>query len=394
VTRAAAAGLMESPAASQADLDARPGTDRLRVAICSAGELWGGVERFIIALATGLRERGHAPLVLLYHDGLLAERLRDGGFQTCVVDGGKYDPEQIRRTRRVLSDHGINLLHVHGYRATIVGGLASMGSPVRVVRTEHGRFEPLDDWRDIAGHARLAANQLMERAAARATVDATVFVSRELQAGVRAGQRPGLVRIIPNGLDPAGLDRVAAAPRDRPGFHVGIVGRIVKVKGHEPLLDAMGHLSHLPGMHLHVFGTGPLETHCAALAARRGLSGQVTFHGFCANMASQMRSLDVIAMPSLHEGLPYALLEALYLRVPVVASAVGGLREVIEDGRSGLLVPPEDPHALARSLERLYRDPDLRQRLGEGGHRRVRETFLAPRMVDDYVVLYREVIAG
>jgi glycosyltransferase involved in cell wall biosynthesis len=385
---------MESPAASQADLDTRPGIDRLRVAICSAGELWGGVERFIIGLATGLRELGHAPLVLLYHDGLLAECLRDGGFQTCVVDCGKYDPEQIRRTRRLLAEHRINLLHVHGYRATIIGGLASMASPVRVVRTEHGRFEPLDDWRHVAGHARLAANQLMEGAVARATVDATVFVSEELAAGVRPGKRPGLARIIPNGLDPAGLDRIAAAPRQRPGFHVGIVGRLVKVKGHEPLFDAVSHLSHLPDLHLHVFGTGPLQTHCETLAGQRGLSRRVTFHGFCATMASEMRSLDVLAMPSLHEGLPYALLEALYLGVPVVASAVGGLREVIENGRSGILVPPGDVHALARSLERLYRDPALRKRLGEAGHRRVREAYLAPRMVDDYVALYREVIAG
>jgi glycosyltransferase involved in cell wall biosynthesis len=390
----AAAGLMDSPAARPARASARPGTDHLRVAICSTGELWGGVERFIIALTAGLRELGHAPLVLLYHEGLLAERLRDCGFQTCVLGGGKYDPEQIRGTRRALAEHGINLLHVHGYRATIIGGLASLASPVRVVRTEHGRFEPLDDWRNVTGHARLAANHLMERAVARTTVDATVFVSEELAVGVRPGKHPGLARIIPNGLDPAGLDSVAAAPRHRLGFHVGIVGRIVKVKGHERLLDAMGRLSHLPDLHLHVFGTGPLQAHCAALAGERGLSGRVTFHGFCANMASEMRSLDVLAMPSLHEGLPYALLEALYLRVPVVASAIGGLREVIEDGRSGILVPPGDDHALARSLERLYREPDLRKRLGEAGHRRVREAYLAPRMVDAYVALFREVLAG
>jgi L-malate glycosyltransferase len=364
----------------------------LRVAICTAGEIWGGVERFVVSLAVGLRHAGCAPLLLLFHEGLLAEQLRSAGFRPIVVRGaGKYDIRQIARIREALRRHGIRVLHVHGYRATILGGLASAGMSTQVVRTEHGLLEPLDGWQRLAEHAKLAVNRLIERMVARATVDATVFVSEDI-ASARGGRgRATAQRIIRNGLDADVLDTRALHP-PRPGFNVGIVGRIVKVKGHECLLDAMVHLQHLPDLHLHVFGTGPLQGRCEERVRQNGLTGRVTFHGFCADMASQMRTLDVLAMPSLHEGLPYTLLEALYLRVPVVASAVGGLKEVIEDGRNGLLMAPQDSRNLADHLERLYRDVALRGRLGEAGHVRVRDEYLAPRMVHDYLTLYTELV--
>jgi glycosyltransferase involved in cell wall biosynthesis len=363
----------------------------VRVAICTAGEIWGGVERFVVSLAVGMRQAGCTPVLLLFYEGLLAEQLRSAGFRPVVVPGaGKYDLRQVARIRATLRSEGIGVLHVHGYLATIVGGLASAGLPTRVVRTEHGLLEPLDGWQRLAEHGKLAINKLMERIVARATVAATVFVSADI-ASTRGARRAAAARIITNGLDADGLDATAARP-PRTGFHVGIVGRIVKVKGHECLLDAMLHLRHLPDLHLHVFGTGPLQERCETRVWQDGLAGRVTFHGFCSDMAAEMRTLDVLAMPSLHEGLPYTLLEALYLRVPVVASAVGGLKEVLEDGRTGLLVAPQDPRGLANGIERLYNDVALRRRLGDAGHARVRDEYLAPRMIRDYLTLYGELV--
>jgi glycosyltransferase involved in cell wall biosynthesis len=365
----------------------------LRLAICCAGEIWGGVERCVLTLAVGLIGAGHRPLALVFHEGALASRLRAEGVETLVVgSGGKYDPRQIGLIRQALRAYRINILHVHGYRATIVAGLASRGLPVRVMRTEHGRLEPLAAWRDLVGHVRIAGNELAERLVARATVDAGVSVSAEIAgaAGARSIRRPS--RVILNGMDPTGMDAEPAGKRHS-GFHIGIVGRIVKVKGHDHLLDAMRRLQHLPDVHLHVFGSGPLRARCERRAHRLGLSGRVTFHGFCADMPARMRSLDVLAMPSEHEGVPYTLLEAMYLRVPVVATAVGGLPEVLEHGRSGLLVPPRNSGALAVSLEGLYRDAGLRRRLGDGGRARVEEAFLASRMVDEYIAAYREIAA-
>jgi len=383
-----------APAQFQVHGRAGTGQPDVRVAVCTAGEIWGGVERFVLSLAVGLRSGGAAPLLLLFHDGLLAERLRSAGFSPVVVPGaGKYDIRQVARIREALRSNRIDVLHVHGYRATILGGLALAGTPTQLVRTEHGLLEPLDGWRRVADHARLAANQLVERVVARATVDATVFVSKDIAAARGAGPGARRGRIIRNGLDIDGLEMQTPRAR-RSGFHVGIVGRISKVKGHECLLDAIGLLRHLPDLHLHVFGTGPLQERCEERARQDDLAGRVTFHGFCVDMAAEMRALDALAMPSLHEGLPYTLLEALYLRVPVVASAVGGLKEVIEHERHGLLVAPQDPRSLAGGLERLYRDGALRRRLGDAGHMLVRDEYLAPRMVDQYVALYREVAAG
>jgi glycosyltransferase involved in cell wall biosynthesis len=362
---------------------------QVRVAICSDGEIWGGVERFIVSLAVGLRDAGASPSLILFHDRLLAERLRAAGFNPMVVPArGKYDIRQITRIRTALRDHRTAVLHVHGYRATILGGLASLGTPVRVLRTVHGLGEPLDSWKDFGPHAKLAANHLVERAVARATVAGNVFVSEDVAAISGARRRSSLTAVIKNGLDPAGMTASPSRHKAR-GFHVGIVGRIVKVKGHQHLVEAMACLRHLPDVHLHVFGAGPLQAQCERQVRENDLTGRVTFHGFCADISARMRALDVLAMPSLHEGLPYTLLEALFLRIPVVASAVGGLQEVITDGKTGLLVPAGDHRALAAALERLYREDWTRRRLGDAGHALVEDQYLASRMTDEYRRLYQ-----
>ena len=175
-------------------------------------------------------------------------------------------------------------------------------------------------------------------------------------------------------------------------FHLGIVGRIDKVKGHEVLLQAIARLRHLTSLRVHVFGTGPLEAHFRQMAVDAKLSDVVLFHGFEPAIHERMASLDLLVMPSLHEGLPYVLLEAMSLRVPIIASRVGGLREVLDDG-NGMLVPPNDPSALAAAIERLYGDRELRARFAARAHETVRRRFAARDMVRQYRDVYRQLLA-
>lgn len=365
----------------------------IRLALCTAGEIWGGIERFVLTLAPGMRAAGIDPVVILFHDALLARKLRAEQVRVEVLDGhGKYDPRTLSRLRHLLREYDIDVLHVHGYKATIAASLAARGLPVKVVKTEHGLVEPFSGWRGLSACAKLHANVALDRAASRYFVDASVFVSRDLQ-DQRGPARRGSRRVIYNGIDlPA---HPVPGPRHRQGtFAIGIVGRIDTVKGHLHLLEALARLRHLEDIRLHVFGEGPLEQSCRRLCRELDLESRVSFEGFQPAIHERMAALDLLVMPSLHEGLPYVLLEAMALKVPVVASRVGGIREAMADDACGLLVAPGDPAVLANAIERVYCNSELRVALARRGHDTVRRRFLASRMVGEYVDLYRELIGN
>jgi len=371
---------------------AAAGTPPMRVALCAAGEIWGGVERFVLTMAPALRVAGIEPLVILFHDALLARKLRAARIHVETLDQhGKYDVRTVRRLRSLLRQHGVTLLHVHGYRATVTASLAARGLGLKIVKTEHGCLEPLAGWKDVLGHTKLAANIALERLASQCSVDATVFVSRDLQGRLPRPRPNRTQRVIYNGID---IESAAAARPSRGGstFRIGIVGRIDVVKGHPHLLRALARLRHLPDIRLQVFGTGPLEEPCKALAKELALDDRVSFEGFDPAIQDRMGALHLLVMPSLHEGLPYVLLEAMALRVPVVASGVGGIREALADADGAVLVPPGDEAQLAEAIERVYRNRQLRADLAERAFRTVHSRFLASHMVRQYVELYRQVL--
>jgi glycosyltransferase involved in cell wall biosynthesis len=365
----------------------------IRVAICAPGELWGGVEQFVETVALHLQATGVHVVVVSLFDGPLRTKLDQSGIPVFVVGRGqRYDPRALTDMVALLRHHRINVVHTHGYKATILGAVAAKMAGARLVRTEHGRLEP------SAGleHLKMSFNQRLEATASRYGADAVVFVSRDVRQHSPASGGRAKQYVIYNGIDPipddvrhASLDGLDAG---EDGFAVGVVGRIAPVKGHRHLLEAFTLLRHLPQAKLYVFGEGPCEAEHRAFVEANGLSGAVRFMGFRANVRAYLAKLDVLVMPSLHEGLPYALLEAMQCKVAVIASRVGGLAEVLEDEATGLLVASADPAALARAIERLYRDPTLRSSLAENAYVEVQKRFLAPSMVDRYLEVYRAVL--
>src|SRR5919204_2481781 len=173
--------------------------ERVPIAICAAGELWGGVEQFVVTLGEGLQRTRFLPIVAVFHDALLAGRLRERGIEVyCVGSSGKYSPRSVAALRALLMDRRIRLLHVHGYKATLTAVLARRGIGIPILKTEHGLLEPLESWRDLGQFARLAANTLLDRAASRVSVDARVFVSREIRRRLHVSGSSG--RVIYNGV--------------------------------------------------------------------------------------------------------------------------------------------------------------------------------------------------
>jgi glycosyltransferase involved in cell wall biosynthesis len=344
------------------------------LALCTAGELFGGVERHVLDLCTFVQQRtGAHPHLAVFHDGELAARARAAGVPTEVLRGRhRYDLRLSDELTRLVLSTGIRVLHAHGYKATIVCALAKrrmnrgvVGDAehnVRLIRTEHGLIEPVGS---AIGWAKMHVNWALDLLATRRSVDAVCYVTADLEHHYRNLHEGLLRRVIHNGIQP--LDRDSfVRPRDlEPGFfHLGIVGRVTGVKGIASAIRAI-ETSRIPAIvRLNVIGTGPSEESLGSLSATLGLQGRVRFLGFKPNVHEYMAHLDALLMPSLHEGLPYTLLEAMSLGLPIIASRVGGLAEVLRDGQTGILVPAGDVSRLALAIEQVVARGEAARALG------------------------------
>jgi glycosyltransferase involved in cell wall biosynthesis len=219
------------------------------------------------------------------------------------------------------------------------------------------------------------------------------FLSAHVAVGDRSareverllGLRPGSVRTIHNGvpdLEPGGDGRRPAA-----GPVIGAIGRLEAQKGFDILIRA---LPRLPDARVVFVGDGAERHALESLAAEVGVAERVDFAGWSKGPQEYLRSFDVFAFPSRFEGFPLAVLEAMLAELPVVASDVGSVAEAVVHGETGLLVPAEDPAALAAALGPLLEEPERRRRLGTRARALVLERFTAAGMARRYEALYHE----
>ena len=201
---------------------------------------------------------------------------------------------------------------------------------------------------------------------------------------------PAAIVTIANGLD------LKRAPRTRTGGSplVTTVANLRPGKGHEILIDAAAEVARrIPGVTFGLIGDGSRRAELEHYAASRGLSGVVRFEGHRSNVKEILANSDVFAFPSFMEASPNAVMEAMAAGIPVVATNVGGIPEVIVHGESGLLVPPADSRSLAEALVRVLSDSSMATRLGAAGRATVESRFGFERMVGEFEALYREQLA-
>jgi len=293
----------------------------------------------------------------------------------------------IRFARR----NGFQLLHCHGYKANILVGFtpsAVRGMPV--ITTVHG-------WTTAAGVSKMGLYRwLDQRSLKRFT--RVVFVSRSL-AGVcesRLG-RKGHSRIIPNGIPP-GEDRGGSWDDERLAaymnrFLVVGIGRLSPEKGFEDLVRAVAVLvGKRLDIGLLIVGEGPERRHLLTRVRRCGLEGHASLPGYRRDVQSVLRRADVFVLCSVTEGFPLSVLEAIQNRIPVVATAVGGVPEIIEHEVTGLLVRSRDVYGIAGAIERLYHDRDLGRRLSDAALHVFHEKYTTQKMAEEYARTYREVL--
>lgn len=271
----------------------------------------------------------------------------------------------IRCVRRTRPD----LIHAHSAKAGFLARWAGIVCRVPVVYTPH-----LFPFLMACGRGTRTLYRWLEQSVVTATA-ALIVVSREEQAAALAlGYPQEKIFHIPNGvvLEKEGLSPAGEGGAQRAvcGLSVGFFGRFARQKGADVLLDAAAEvMARVPQVQFVLFGDGEWDRALRAQAAERGLTTHVRFAGAYrqTDVVSLMRQMDVVAVPSRWEGCPYVVLEAFQAGVPVVASAVGGVLDLIQDGVNGLCVDAENPTALGDALLALLREPQRRKRLAEHG---------------------------
>jgi glycosyltransferase involved in cell wall biosynthesis len=369
---------------------------RIGVMFVLTSAVRGGVEEVVLGLLQRL-DPSQFRLSLAAPPGLLQDLgpdLAGVSLDTLEVEAESWlNLRSINRLRVFMRRIRPDVVNPHLFRSTAVAAPIARAVGIRgVVETYHGR----EAWRQGPIRGGFVADRFIARLVTR-----VIAVSRGAADFLVAGKGypADKVVVIPNGRD---LTRFVPGRHrdevrkelgiDRGAPVVGVVGRLETQKGHVFLLDAWPEIMRAhPDARLLLVGEGSLRDALSAQAHRRGVADSVVFTGFRADVPRILDAIDVLALPSLHEGMPLTVIEAAAAGRPVVATAVDGTPEVVLEGQTGRLVPPADPPALARALQALLADPDEAARMGREARRWARERFDIDVHVEATARVYREV---
>jgi len=343
---------------------------------------WGGGEVQLMGLVRELAERGHHSTVAAHPDGPLARACATAGVSVVPLPIANHFDLRAGLALRHRA-RGADVVHFHTARAHALAPLCR-GVGARLVVTRRMDYVPAG-----GPYVRFLYNR---------AVDRVIAISEGVRAALlRVGVQAERMRIVPSGVDAEAMmapPAARAARRREWGLgeeHVAVVvvGALERRKGHAVLLASARRLAPA-GLGLRYVFCGEGREADALERAAAALDGAVRFVGFRADVPVCLAAADVVALPSLQEGLGVAALEAMAAGRAVVASRVGGLAEVVVHEETGLLVPPADPEALALALARLAREPALRTRLGAAGRARALAHYSMSRMAAGTLACYEE----
>lgn len=345
-----------------------------------------GAERIVFEIATRLPADGFDVVVAsLSKPGEFYEKkLLERGIRVEHFPFSKIWPfSGLKKLAKFVESENFALINAHLFHANWAAKQIAKRNPrVKVITTTHiceHRFVPWRFWSDSKSAPYSTAEVCVSNAVKKFTLDKTSIPEEKL-------------RVIHNGISvPNGY-----APKPYPAGPpvIGAVGRLDEQKGFLYLVKAMQIIAKWsPEAKLVIQGTGHLRCHLNSVARDLGVNDKVELAGFTEDVFSFYDRCSVVACPSLWEGFGLVAAEAQYAARPVVASDADSLPEIVADGRTGLLVPPEDVDSLATAIIEILSDRELAAELGKAGHKVCAESFSVGRMASEYAALFRSVIA-
>ncbi len=355
----------------------------------------GGAQQVVVDLVKHLDRDRFQPMVCSI--AAVAPRqaeLEAMGVETFVLDKRPHSTasglSSMIRLAGLFRRQGVAVLHTHGFAGNVWSRLAGILTRVPVlVHTDHNV------------EVKRRRVHLLERFLVSSTSMVTCISEDATQNFLRntAASRDK-VRTIRNGFDFSRIEKATELPLPpdlplHPGRRTVVhIGRLVEIKGHRYLVEAAAQIvRQRDDVQFLLVGDGPLRGFLERLVQERGLEDHVLFAGIRSDVPALLRHVDVFVLPSLTEGLPITLLEAMASEVPVVVTDVGGIPEVVEDRVTGLLVPPADVTALRQAILSTLEGPDEARRRSRAGLRRLRAEFDIAQMVESYQDLYQGLLA-
>jgi len=375
----------------------------------------GGAQEVVRTLSEELLESGCPTVVCSFKDGPLRARIEQLGIPVEVLPQRRYSilafPFYVREMFtirqalvRLVQKYEIDVIQTHLLRSLdfLVATLRFGAQRPLIFWTVHNynfalRPEQLPHFRWLAGTKQAAHSWLYRRMAH--WVNGFIAVSNDVAAGIlkTIGPVQERIAIISNGVDTRRYEMLAdrSTTRRTLGFTEDeilytVVGTLKEQKGHRYLIEAVAPLiARTPELHILIVGDGELRGSLEAQVRAAGIEGNVHFLGNRSDVPSILSASDVFVLPSLWEGLPMALIEAMASGLPVIATLVSGSQQVVEQGRSGILVPPGEMVPLRQAIEDLLADPEKARLLGKAARQRVEEAYSARRQAEEHLSLYR-----
>jgi glycosyltransferase involved in cell wall biosynthesis len=363
----------------------------------SAG--YGGGERYLELLFDRLDRTQFSPLLICPEPGPFVGKMTAKGIPTDVVHlAPLFNPFALMRLAWLLRRKNVMILQTHGARANVYGRLAAWlaGVPC-VVSTVHNSIRNYD----VSPIKRWIYRSLLRLTLPQA--DRIICVSDALRRDVLTDcpAAAPLTMTVWNGVDPAWFSAHGNRDKIRKEWHVGegpvllTVARLTKEKGHRFLIEALPRvLAEWPSLVCLFVGEGEFREALRNLAREKGVEQSCRFAGARNDLVDWYAAADVVVLPSLSEGFPFVVLEALAMSCPVVATDVNGVSEIIYDGSTGLLVPPRNSQALEAAIRTMLRDPGLAARLGKAGQQEVAARFTVGKMVQGTIRVIEEAMPG
>jgi L-malate glycosyltransferase len=361
----------------------------LRILHLNTERTWRGGETQLLLLARGLKTRGHEQWVVGQPGSPLLERAGADGLEVFGIPmPSEFSPSAIWKLSRLFHRLKIQAVHMHTPRACTLGGIAARISKVKVKVISRRvdftlRYNPLRKLKYGWG------------------IDRIIAVSGAIRGVlIQDGMDPDRIEVIHSGVGLSRFDPDLSGDTFRKEMGIGpetsVIGNIAHFadhKGHRYLVEAAGEvIRHRPGARFVLVGDGELKKTIESQVRGLGLENNVVFTGFRTDIPSILAAFDLFVLSSHLEGLCTSLMDAMAMGKPVVATTAGGIPEVVEDGVTGLLVPPKNPPALAEAMIRMIEDADLRRKFGEAGRRRAVEQFGDEAMVVKTETLYQTIL--
>ncbi len=344
---------------------------------------WRGGEQQILYLAEALKKAGDENLIIARPNSALELRMREGGFRRFPVSPWtEWDFFCALSIRRRLRKEGVDLLHTHTAHAAALGALAVMGTGIPLIASRRVDFHlsrnPLSRWKYLRAARILAVSSAIK------------------EILIQDGISPERIEVVYSGVD---LERFKGEKKEIPdtrllGSRI-LIGQIAALSDQKDPLTFVRAMEFLAqkgfDFRAVMVGDGPLKMEVEREISRLNLKDRVFLLGFREDALQILRHLDVFVLSSRLEGLGTSVLDAMAAGIPVVATGVGGIPEMIETEISGLLVAPQNPAALAEALERILSDSSLKQKLIKGGRDKV-QFFSAEKMAQSTRAVYQRVL--